>query len=122
MSLQEYFENPFSSYGREQAIEDGYLIEVSELYPRDTRIFKYPVAITNEIWELIEGENAGAWIWDICCMCTMYIIDKPNESTVRSRCNLPAAPGSKQGKAYDLMAICHPGDNMEPVITIKIIT
>jgi hypothetical protein len=122
MSLQEYFNNPLCTYSRQDAIGDGFLIEVSDLYPRDTRMFKYPVAITNEIWELIEGENAGAWIYDICWMCTRYIIEMPNESTVKSRCNLPAAPGSKQDKAYDLLAICHPGDHMEPVITIKIIS
>lgn len=122
MSLQEYFGNPFTAYSRQQAIEDGYLIEVSELFPRDTRFFKYPVAVTRDIWNLIEGKNAGAWIYDICWMCTKYILDRPDESSVRSRCNLPAAPGSKEDKAYDLVAICHPGDNMEPVITIKIIT
>jgi hypothetical protein len=121
MSLHELFGDLIYSYTRKQAIADGILIDVTSMFPSDTRLFKYPVAITREIWNLIEGKNAGVWVWDICWMCTKFVVSSPDESTIITKCHLPSAPGSEEDECYDLKAVCHPGDNLEPVITIMFI-
>lgn len=114
--------NPFGkvihSYSRMQAIEDGCLVDVSTPYPDDTRIYKYPVAVTAEVWALIAGRNTGAWLWDICWMSTRYVIARPDESSVIFLATLPIKTGSFAGKSYRLKAVIGPGDNAEPVITI----
>lgn len=54
------------SYTRSCAIEDGLQICVSDLFPNDTRMFKFPVYFTSEVWELCQQQ--GIIIWDICYM------------------------------------------------------
>lgn len=117
-SLTEIFGEVISRYTRAQAIEDGILADVSTMFPNDTRIYKFPVAFTTTLWDIIEGENAGAWVWDICYMSTKCIVARPNGSTVIFKCILPRKKGSMATKTYMLKATCSAGDNMEPVITI----
>ena len=59
-------ENLIHSYTRQQAIEDGTQICVSDLFPNDTRMYKYPVYFTHEVWKLTSGQEAV--VWDICYM------------------------------------------------------
>jgi hypothetical protein len=57
------------SYSRAQAIKDGLQVCVSEQFPDDTRVFRYPVYFTNEVWQLCQGQ--GVIIWDICYMAAL---------------------------------------------------
>ena len=41
------------SYTRKQAIEDGVLVDLTSKFPKDTRLFKYPVACTSAIWSIV---------------------------------------------------------------------
>lgn len=118
MSLYDLFGDPIHKYTRKQAIEDGVLIDVSTKYPRDTRMYKFPVAITSEVWALIAGKNEAVWVWDICYMSIKYVVERPDPSTVIFKVILPSEPGSGKTETYRLKGICSPGDDMEPVITI----
>ena len=107
------------SYTRANAIEDGFLIPVSELFPSDTRLFKYPVCITRAIWNLIDCKDPGGWVWDLCYMATKSPSFKMlSESEKLYKINLPRKHGSIQTKSYKLLCKVGPGDNAEPVITI----
>lgn len=55
-----------SSYSRKQAIEDGLQVCVSDLFPNDTRMYKFPVYFTSAVWELCQEQ--GVIVWDICYM------------------------------------------------------
>ena len=117
-SITDFFGPVISTYTRSQAIEDGYLHPVSDLFPSDCRIYKYPVCFSNEVVNLIEGDNMGAWVWDICFMSAKgpkRVIDPTSHFF---KVSLPRKNGAKQTKTFELMAKCGPGDNMEPVITI----
>lgn len=59
-------ENIIHSYTRQQAIEEGLQICVSDLFPSDTRMYKYPVYFTLDVWKLTQGQ--GVVVWDICYM------------------------------------------------------
>jgi hypothetical protein len=120
MDMHEYFGKAIYSYGRTQAIKDGYLKDVTSMFPDATRIFKYPVAITKDLWDLIEGKNASTWVKDICSMAALYKVMEIDPTTIITKCNLPTETGSEKTKCFTLKSKCEPGDNFEPVITISI--
>lgn len=124
-SMEEIFGEVISSYSRAQAIEDGVLIDLTALFPSDTRLYKWPVACTSAVWGLIEKacprdkkgtielRDAGPWVWDLCWMSI-----KAKTKTLSPRENLFVCTIGR--KASTFKAICGPGDNLEPVITIML--
>lgn len=110
------------TYTREQALKDGVLIDVTTT-AREAG-FKYPVAVTQAVWEGTitpdeEARNLGqseaGRLWDVLWMC--YLEARRNGSGSEIRFSLYVVRGSSS-KLVNLKALCHPGDNQEPVITI----
>jgi hypothetical protein len=113
-------ENPFegapiiSRYTREQAIEDGFLVDLSEA--TGTEIYKYPVAFTRELWTLVEAgagkdpDVRAARIWDVC-----YMSAKFHKAITPER----VAFKVKIGRQTPLLwAECGPADDGSPCVTI----
>jgi len=113
-----------SSYSRAQAIEDGVLVDVSTV-AKEAGI-KFPVAMTATVWgqyvEVPEGvicQDEAGRLWDIVWMfrCAaakfdgdtllfkLYVRNHNRERLTRQ-------------DLVTLKAICGPGDNGEPVVTI----
>ena len=113
-----------SSYSRAQAIEDGVLVDVSTV-AKEAGI-KFPVAMTATVWgqyvEVPEGvscQDEHGRLWDILWMfrCAaakfdgdtllfkLYVRNNNRERLTRQ-------------DLVTLKAICGPGDNGEPVVTI----
>ena len=113
--LTEIFGEVISSYTREMALADGVLVDLTTLYPNDTRIYKYPVACSSSVWGLIEraGGNPGAWVWDLCYMSAKFPTQKLDETSRLFRLTLGR-------NVHALMIVCGPGDNAEPVMTIML--
>jgi hypothetical protein len=115
-TMEEIFGNVIYAYTRADAIEDGELVEVSELYPEDTRVYKYPVAFTRALWATVEegategGDTIGGRVWDVCYMGTAATAKREGPDS-----HYPVIIG---GKTHHLRANCGPGDTAEPVITI----
>jgi hypothetical protein len=109
------------SYTRKQAIEDGVLVDLTSRFPKDTRLFKYPIACTSAIWNIVTeacektGEDLGAYVWDMCWMAINFRVEKLGHSTVLFKCSIPLGV-----KEYILKMMVHGGDNGEPVITIML--
>lgn len=109
------------SYSREQAIKDGSLVDVS-VTAREVG-FKYPVAITRRVWDEVitpddedrsEGQSEEGRLWDLIWMS--YLSAKRGEGS-EIKVSLYVVKGKRKELVY-LRALCGPGDNMEPVITI----
>jgi hypothetical protein len=113
-----------SSYSRAQAIEDGVLVDVSTV-AKEAGI-KFAVAMTAAVWgqyvEVPEGvscQDEAGRLWDIVWMfrCAaakfdgdtllfkLYVRNHNRERLTRQ-------------DLVTLKAICGPGDNGEPVVTI----
>lgn len=110
------------SYTRKQAIEDGVLIDVSEL-AKEAGI-KYPVAITAAAWEQYVvppldsvGQSEMGRMWDI--FSVFRVATKSTAGDVRYFCVLFLMRGNKLRNGT-LKAVCGPGDDAEPVITIML--
>ena len=114
------------AYTRAQALEDGVLVDVSEM-AKEAGI-KYPVALTRAVWakyvEVPEGvacQDERGRLWDIVWMfrCAaarfngdtllfkLYVRNHNRERLTRQ-------------DVVTLKAMCGPGDTPDPVITIML--
>ncbi len=119
-----------STYSRAQAIEDGVLVdlrqgELEELVEQAG--FKYPVACTAEVFsECVEltdaakraGNDIKGRLWDILWMLKLAI-RAAGPRTDRIAFKVLVVRDRVRPTPTDLVAVCGPGDNMEPVITIQ---
>lgn len=120
--MNELFGPVIYHYTRANAIHDGVLIALSDRYPDQCSMYRYPVACTAAVWSLIEqgaaadtGATLAGITWDIIYMSQHYIVARPDEQTVLFDVIIPVV---RRTCTYRLKAVCHPGDSLEPVITI----
>lgn len=117
-----------SAYTRAQAIEDGVLVDVSEMAAEAG--FRYPVAMTRAAWaDCVEwpAEGMAAYqdesgrLWDVLWLArTMGIARAKGPRAEFSVCRIPNEPTARQPRERLLIAVCGPGDTPEPVITIML--
>ncbi len=115
------FGNAIFTYTREEAINDGVLIDLNKFIPIKESGYKYPVCCTFAVWAIIDKavENKKycndfeGIIWDILSMSKhgREISPSTNLFTV-----FIAGAGNKRNFTFKI--ICHPGDKSEPVLTI----
>lgn len=118
------------SYSRAQAVADGELVDVTET-AREAGIV-FPVALTRAVWEDCVAwteddnrrsralQNEAGRLWDVVWLARFAIRSAPsNTNTVRySLHRVPRDGQSTQPRYVELVAVCGPGDDHEPVITI----
>lgn len=123
---QEFFntENIISIYTRVQAIEDGILIDVSELAKEAG--FVVPVAVTNGVWSSIvvpskkakeQGECETGRLWDVLYIASLRIKEATGKEVLF---HILATNNRGTRKLVQLKAVAGPGDNGELVITIML--
>ena len=115
-----------SSYTRAQAIEDGVLVDVSEM-AKEAGI-KFPVAMTSTVWgkyvEVPEGVNCQdetGRLWDILWMFRCAAA-RFSGSTLLFKLYVRNHNRERLDRRdlVTLKAVCGPGDTPEPVITIML--
>lgn len=110
------------SYTREQALQDGLQVCVSERFADDTKLYKYPVYFTSQVWELCQAK--GGIIWDICYMA--YLKSKNNDVSIINFSVIVEGADQQPDffedvfPCYRLLAHCGAKDlnDPQPVITI----
>jgi len=116
--------NVIHRYSRKQAIEDGFLIDVSKLAKEAG--FSFPVAVTLGAWAACVQvpESVSGWqdetgrLWDILNMLRLAAKTASGQR-VRFQVlfqNKPVGPLEK----VSLVGHCGPGDSAEPVLTIML--
>ena len=117
------FGEVISQYTRAQAIEDGFLIDVSEK-AREAGL-TIPTAVTAAVWEqcVTVPEEASCQdeigrLWDILTVLRFTIIRSKGGQEVAFTVAVQNGPGKPQ--PVRLKALCGPGDSGEPVITIML--
>ena len=121
------FGDVIHSYTRAQAIEDGVLIDVSDSKAYKESGIKFPVAMTTSIWELVSpermpcGNSIDGRLWDLLYMFRMAA-RRFSGDTLYYKCifSHEGPRGGFKQKTYTIKALCGPGDNMEPVITLML--
>jgi hypothetical protein len=118
-----FFGDVIYSYTRAQSDRDGVLVGVTDTAKEMG--FKFPVAVTSSVWQIIVpdnaaeslGESTSGRLWDCLWMLFVAIKRGGNGGTVPFE--FIATEEGRQ-KLVRLKAVCGPGDNMEPVITITL--
>lgn len=116
------------AYTRAQAIADGVLVDVTET--AEEVGFKLPVAITEALHNCLTptkadqaiGQDYDGRLWDVIWLAAFTIkLADPGTDTVSFTVELQEVDvKSGQPKKVDLRlrAVCGPGDEGEPVVTI----
>lgn len=122
------FGDVISTYTRRQAIDDGFLIDVSEM-AREAR-FTVPVAMTSACWsDCVEWTDADSKrqtyqdeagrLWDVLWM--MSLAARRGGEVIRFQLyRVPRGSRGQRPRLTTLKAVIGPGDNREPVITIML--
>lgn len=110
------------TYTRRQALEDGFLIDVSEAA---RLFFKHPVAFTDQaFFEAISGYCRGTntpkdtRLSFVLSFLRDAIATKKRDHSTRVYVSLPTADPEGAGYFLPLIVDCGPGDDPEPVITV----
>ena len=118
------------TYTRAEAIEDGVLIDVTEM-AKEAKI-KYPVALSEAVYAKIEDKpdiediDGRTWdvVWMLRCAITGAIPSKKvGESLIYFKLILNDSNvdyGNFKPKEITLKALVHGGDAGEPVITVML--
>lgn len=121
------------SYSRAQAIQDGVLVDLSEWASQTG--FTIPVACTTAVWNWITppdrarglGQDERGRGHDVLWMlfCAIRRLSRPSSAPKGDQADLvhykvifQQAPG--RDETVRLKAVCGPGDQGEPVITIML--
>lgn len=123
MNATEFFGEAIYQFTRADAINCGVLIDLTANYPEECRLYRYPVACTASVWAMVEQatasrnhcNSAAGVVWDILFMSQKGIFSRPDEQTVVFSVIIT---GIGRKRYHTLKALCGPGDDMEPVITI----
>ncbi|MGC8590400.1 DUF6573 family protein [Athalassotoga sp.] len=97
------------SYSRKQAIDDGILIDVSDLAKANG--IRYPVAMTNSLYTLLTDGLVGT-LWTF--------LERFSEMARSAKGDTLTGFIVARGVPVHFKALAHPGDDMEPVITIML--
>lgn len=126
-TLTEIFGDPISSYSRAQAIEDGFLVDVSE--PAREAGFSISVALTRAAWsdsvQWSEGDSkrqtyqdeAGR-LWDVLWMAAAAARRGLGDRVPFRFYRVPRGGSGTKPRLMTLQMIIGPGDQGEPVVTI----
>jgi hypothetical protein len=127
--------NPFDdmpvifSYSRAEAIEDGVLVDLTE-WAKETG-FRIPVACTSTVWHeyIVPPENTRAlgqsergrahdFLWMLYNAIRASKRSGEGDDLLHFKVIVLQAP--RRQETVTLKAICGPGDNGEPVLTIML--
>ena len=124
LAEHERVEDVLHAYTRAEAISDGVLVNVTETASEAG--FRYPVALTRSVYERyvvvpegVEAQDERGRLWDVVYMCLLGVRSSTGSET---RFSLHVRNSNARGTPPLVMlkALCGPGDNGEPVITIML--
>ena len=122
-SPEDVFGPVIYAYSRAQAIDDGVLVDVSETAGEAG--IRFPVALTRAVYEQCvivpphaRCQDERGRLWDVLGMTRYAIMRAP---AGRTELAVSLVCLTDRGKRrVTLKAICGPGDDAEPVITVML--
>ena len=119
-----------STYSRAQAIDDGFLVDVSETPEAKEAGFKIPIAMTRTVWdqyvEVPEGvthQDLKGRLWDVLYMLRWAIghrLEGTNPRELLYKLHVQNDNRDRTPPLVTLKAVVSGGDDGEPVMTIML--
>lgn len=113
-----------SVYTRADALRDGVLVDLSNLALEAG--FRIPLAVTEAVYRAYldpspefanEGQSFQGRAWDLLQILRFAAAVYPDCSDIRFKVLFVLSPDCPP-EPVDLKALCHPGDDGEPVLTV----
>ena len=113
-------------YSRAEAISDGVLVNVTKT-AKEAGI-RYHTCVTSAVWERYikpdrtPGQSIAGRLWDTLWMFTTEVMRKHGARSTPSDCVMFKVSYVIKGRnrLVELKALCGPGDQGEPVLTIML--
>ncbi len=114
------------SYSRRQALEDGVLVDVSEM-AREAG-FRYPVAVTRAVWDGVVtpdaesralGQSEAGRLWDVLTVLRVAIRRSKGLAQTLEFQVIVIQHGADR-RIVTLKAVCGPADDGSPCITVML--
>jgi hypothetical protein len=109
-------------YSRAEAIADGVLVDVTAV-AREAGI-RFPVVLTRAVWDQyvkvppgVAGQDEPGRLWDIVWMLSLAICQSKG-TLVHFALHVRNDNKERTPPLVRLKAICGPGDDAEPVLTV----
>lgn len=126
-TMAEIFGEPINIYTRRQALDDGFLVDVSEMASEAG--FRFPVALTRAAWgDCVEWSEADSKrqtyqdeagrLWDVLYMASLAARRNSGSELRFQLYRVPRGGRGVRPRLVTLAMRCGPGDEGEPVITI----
>jgi hypothetical protein len=118
MNSENVFGDTIYSYSRKQAIEDGVLVDLSQIESVKQH-WRYPFACTDAVWMIIEealeqpSQDVSGICHDICTMAKLALKGSDDAEQVL----FSVIIGAQTNK---LKLHCGPGDTPAPVLTLML--
>ena len=116
------------SYTRQQAIEDGTFVDVTQTAKEAG--FRWPVAVTRNVWDslIVPTEKAKSYgqdlqgrLWDVLWMLRLAIRRaEPGERLVVYDVIFQNGPGTRNRKTVTLWAVTEDAGDGSPAITVML--
>lgn len=110
------------AYTRADALRDGVLVDVSKVAAEAG--ITWPVAVTAAVWGRyvrvppgVEHQDEAGRLWDVVFMLAMAARTRPAHELLY---RLYVRNDNRRPRAVTLKAVCGPGDQGEPVITVML--
>ena len=122
--------NVISAYSRQNAINDGVLVDVTTMSKELG--FKFSVAVTATVWNkrifwsdedthLQTYQDTNGRLWDVLFMLRFGITKNCDKNYLKYKLYvIPRNGKSTKAKLTELKSVMSAGDNGEPVITIML--
>jgi len=119
-------DNVISIYTRAQALQDGCLIDVSEL-AREAG-FKWPIAITDHLYHsyivpplalVAEGQSITGRLWDVLMVLRHAIRSSKDDTYLHFSVLFQMSPGSAP-VPVELASVAGPDDDGSPCLTLML--
>lgn len=118
------------AYTRSEALNDGVLVELSDQIVSEAGI-RVKVAVTRAVWDEylapdylndLSGQSVDGRTWDLLWMFGCAARRSRHARTIQFRVLFATMKGSGSFTIDDILlkAVCGPGDEGEPVITIML--
>lgn len=112
-------------YSRAHAIRDGALIDITALAHEAG--FRFPVALTRAVWERcvkvpdgVTGQDDEGRTWDIASVLAAAIRRGADGRAVSFAVHVRTGDRRGTPAATPLVAVCGPGDDGEPCVTVML--
>lgn len=109
-----------AQYTRADAISEGVLIDLTKDFPITKRVYKFPVAVTQAVWAILNSTPSEWIIGEVIALIVASNTKKIKIIDEASHLFEVVLEGAAPSDRFTFKIICHGDDNGDPCLTISL--